>query len=1127
MLKICGWNIAGLTKKRLEADFIKFCKGFDCVGLVETWENMEQAQDKVLLEGYAAFRKGKGKKANKGRNPGGIMVLIKEKKGRRIRRLENDLEEVIWVKIEEGKEGFVVGIIYNHPTGSTYHNQNFYEKLEDEILVIMEGNVGASLILIGDFNARIGTMKGEREEGEEEEWEEEDKELGGLNINRDSEDKVVDKEGRKLVGMCKRVGLRILNGRTKGDADGKLTYMSRIGCSVVDYAIAELNGEKKKIDMEVGDRVESDHLPLQVSIFKETKVEGDRLEIGEGENRRTTTRINKYKWKEEKKEDFLKRLEGREAEFYRIGWQEAIESKDVDKGFFILKLMLETVGKDMEIRDSTGTKKGLKGKKGWFDEDCLEEKKKTKALLRGMRKEKEKAERAKKLREYLDQKKVYEEKCEEKRERWGNQWTEDLREIITRNASEEFWRKIRELIGKAPEKKAEISTDSWVSYFENLVGGEEEAVVEDGPGMREEDKHDQEMDREISQEEIRKAAKKMKNNKAAGPDGIPNEFLKQVLANGKIARLMEQFFNVIYEKGQTPKEWGHGMIHTIFKGKGDPTEPGGYRGITLLNSTGKLFGKIMADRIRRRAEREGILIPNQMGFRPKHGTVDSALILRWLAERELKKKGGKLYTSFVDFEKAFDKIDRKLLWEKLSSMGMPTKILNAVKGMYEYTVSSIKITPREITEGIPIRKGVRQGCQLSPVLFVLFMNDLDEWLKEKGTHPPCIGEKEIKILMYADDIVLLSISKIGLQRALDSLGRYSERWRLKVNVNKTKVLIFKKGKKCSKKERFYYQGVELEKVSEFNYLGIIFQFNLKWKRHQEEAVGKARRALMTVRRAIYKFKNFPVKMLVRVVNTMINPILTYGAEVWGDKVNEKIINKVTSGISKEILGVGKQAVTAAAMREVGLRETSYLVEKRWMTYAATLKGKGEEKLLLRSFDRRDGRSDWHEKVREKARNLKLERLFEVDHEIKKKEIKVEITEKIDKERDERLKLELKEKKTLKFFREVTREEGEFYLRLDREARAGLAWIRLGQWMWEGIKTEEGRKCRLCGEKDGLLHLTLQCKEVETERERLKAVLSEFNLVHAVRLRDVELLGELGFFFNKIRRKRGDARRQAQ
>ena len=152
-----------------------------------------------------------------------------------------------------------------------------------------------------------------------------------------------------------------------------------------------------------------------------------------------------------------------------------------------------------------------------------------------------------------------------------------------------------------------------------------------------------------------------------------------------------------------------------------------------------------------------------------------------------------LYMVFsVDFSKAFDYVVRDNLWFKLIELGARGNILNVIMSMYNNDKSKVKFN-NEKGEEFACYMGVRQGECLSPFLFSMLINDLENELIVKSVEGLDLHFLKIFLLMYADDIVLFSETEDGLQSGLNVLHDYCQKWKLTVNTQKTKIVIFRKG----------------------------------------------------------------------------------------------------------------------------------------------------------------------------------------------------------------------------------------------------------------------------------------------------------------------------------------------
>lgn len=220
----------------------------------------------------------------------------------------------------------------------------------------------------------------------------------------------------------------------------------------------------------------------------------------------------------------------------------------------------------------------------------------------------------------------------------------------------------------------------------------------------------------------------MKNNKAAGEDGIVAEFLK-ALPQGWVGTLTE-ILRGILNQGIMIEGWEVARVFPIYKA-GDENVAENYRGVSLLDVGYKLLTSVMAKRIRKWAENEGKFKESQAEFREKRGTRDHVFVLKSLVGNKLKRKRGKLYAAFIDFKTAFDKVNREIMMKKLEGIGVKVKMLRMIGKIYEETKSEI-ITPDGVTGKFVTWKGVRQGCPLSSTIFNICLDDIDDMWERRN-----------------------------------------------------------------------------------------------------------------------------------------------------------------------------------------------------------------------------------------------------------------------------------------------------------------------------------------------------------------------------------------------------------
>ena len=197
--------------------------------------------------------------------------------------------------------------------------------------------------------------------------------------------------------------------------------------------------------------------------------------------------------------------------------------------------------------------------------------------------------------------------------------------------------------------------------------------------------------------------------------------------------------------------------------------------------------------------------------------------------------------------------------------------------MYSSLLYSVK-TEHGLSPSFETKIGVKQRCILSPTLFSLYLNDLNDCF-DISCDPVVIDTTKISSLLYADDIVLLSNTAEGLQNALNKLGNFCETWNLKINISKTKVIVFNKSGKLLKGFSFTYMQMAIEIVQEYKYLGIIFKPSGVFSHAIKYLYNKALKATFCVRRAL-KTERINTELYLIIYEHCVKPILLYCSEIW-------------------------------------------------------------------------------------------------------------------------------------------------------------------------------------------------------------------------------------------------------
>ena len=478
------------------------------------------------------------------------------------------------------------------------------------------------------------------------------------------------------------------------------------------------------------------------------------------------------------------------------------------------------------------------------------------------------------------------------------------------------------------QKQNPISMNQWVKHFTSLLN----TAMKPNPSLINEmdayiDKNREnifnELNFSITAAETAKAINSLKTNKAAGVDGIVNEMFKAGISS--LLNPLHKLFNSILTYGYYPTVWRTNTLTPLFK-KGDQYDPKNYRGIAVASSISKLFLSIMQKRLSKFSQSHNLIPSCQIAYKQKSSTADHILTLKNIIDKYVNMASRSyLFVCFVDFRAAFDTVWRKALLYKLLKMGVAGNFLNVIDSMYSNVFYCVKINGY-VSQPIPSSIGVKQGCVLSPLLFNLFLSDLPN-LFANECHPVEIGDLKLNCLMFADDLVLMSQSAIGLQNCLTNLQMYCDKWGLAVNTDKTKVIIFNRGGHKISKFVFRINDIEIDIVQNYCYLGINFSASGNFTNACDALFDKALRAF-------YKFKGLQpqnnVRQALKLFDCLILPIVSYASVVWGplyakkmnqenlyDFCNKSPIEKLNLKLCKFLLGVHSKSTNDAVRGELG------------------------------------------------------------------------------------------------------------------------------------------------------------------------------------------------------------------
>lgn len=814
------------------------------IGLYETWQ-----ESNIILQPlsrYSKIEQYAKREHARGRAKGGIAVFYRND----IIKLEEVLhntDNLIACRFSFRNKRFSVFCVYIQPYGSC-------DGIVKDVFELIENAkdrfYNDTFFVFGDFNARFGNSDQTLTDTFDN--------LGVLEKLRKSKDAIINSRGTNILQLADNNNLILLNGRSPGDNNGEFTFVAAQGRSVIDIALISTDVINDISSFKVLNIPLSSHLPCQIIL----KFSAD-LPI--------TYSLTRLKWKENRENEFFNQFINIQDHSEDMQYETFISTvyKAAEKAGMLCKIVI-----------------GKQNSKPWFDKECRVARKNVSVALNqakycGWELGALRYRTAQKHYKYLVRKKK------------EDHYSSVRMNLASIKNAKDFWCAVK-IIRASPKVPCQVSDEDWVTFYHNMLPARNNFL--DISGFSTVDV----LDSDISIQELNLALSKLSVKKSPGPDGITNEFLKNLPLCGR--EWLLSIYNTFLINESVPRDWATSLTVMLYK-KGIPNDPINYRPIALLNGSLKLFTQIFQGRIQKWANDNNIIPECQGGFRPGRGTDDQIFCLNAIINLSLQKKGGKLFSLFIDFQRAFPSIPHNKLYQKLLHIGASTKFVTIIKTMYDNAKTRIK-TEHGVTEEIDLTEGLLQGEVLSPILFSLYICEIENILRNSGFRGIMVNGIEIHILCFADDMVMVAPSQEEFQGKIDALERYFKSLDLIVNMAKTKAIIFRKGGRPSKKWIFTYDKKSIEIVNEYTYLGVPFSstglFSKAAKHFKQKgmaAAGSVWKVLMTGKMNAFKEKQ-------ALFHSIASTVVLYGSHIWALRYMD-IVEQFFVQFYKRLLGVSR------------------------------------------------------------------------------------------------------------------------------------------------------------------------------------------------------------------------------
>ena len=420
---------------------------------------------------------------------------------------------------------------------------------------------------------------------------------------------------------------------------------------------------------------------------------------------------------------------------------------------------------------------------------------------------------------------------------------------------------------------------------------------------------------------IEQMIRKCPNGKAPGLSGLMVEAIKPLKSH--VAQVMAKMINIILRTGLIPKAWKCATMILIPKKPG-AKEVGDLRPIALTEVLRRIFERCIFGWIRREL---GDLPIEQGGFRQGRSTLHQVATLDTML-RKRKQDNQKTHLAFLDIKAAYDTVCRNILWKKCAGKGASTMALKTLKALFNGCFAHIVIKYK-MSEALAFKLGLMQGSSLSPLLYTIYMEDLILELRELPKLP--IGETAINSIWFADDIALISENKETLQMLLVRCEEHSFANRYRFGVSKCEAIS---GEATSEEDgqSLKLYGGALKNTETFKYLGImISREGIYVKQSLSRNQEAFEKQIVRLRALGVNIRNYPLNIVLAIFKTFARPVLEYGVAcfpqfaLWSNKIEHIYYGGLLSliGIDRTISREKLNALTEEPRYMSRLRELRF------------------------------------------------------------------------------------------------------------------------------------------------------------------------------------------------------------
>lgn len=425
---------------------------------------------------------------------------------------------------------------------------------------------------------------------------------------------------------------------------------------------------------------------------------------------------------------------------------------------------------------------------------------------------------------------------------------------------------------------------------------------------------------QITVEELKTAIKKLKDGKATGPDEIPNEAIKNLTDTN--LNNMKTIMNKITEDITIPESWLTSNIIRFYKGKGKRGKCSSERGITLSSNVGKLYERIINERIIKNIT----ITDEQAGGRKGRSTTEHIAAITTIIDRN-KKKRKPTYITFLDVTKAYDKAWNKAIMHVMYKQGLQEKIWLIVNQLNQNLTANIQ-TKYGPTREIKIKDSIRQGGVLSVVQYALLIDEISKETRQNLQDQ----NQEINTLLWMDDIALISNNIEDMEKLLQQTNEIASRYRIEFSPEKSNIIQIGNDPQNPKKAHKFKVGtLPIDYTKKYRYLGYVFNEKANLSEHISTVKSKSEIAYQTIISLLgnREFGNIRMTAVWKLLETCVIPVITYASETWNpSKKDRKTLNGILDNTIKRILMVPRSTPREAIYIETNMMDIDSIIEKK-------------------------------------------------------------------------------------------------------------------------------------------------------------------------------------------------------